>query len=1325
MSTVVDMRENAGLSWFNCYTFGDGLESDRIRDSFNEMQLSNGAKASATLEEPFAEEVRKYGLIYSGIYNSNSGVNNLNQFIAAEKITKDLNPTYGSIQKLFTRDTDLITLCEDKVLKILANKDALFNADGNPQLVSNSKVLGQSIPFVGDYGISKNPESFAADNFRAYFADKQRRSVLRLSRDGLTPISDYGMRDWFIDHLDTNINILGSYDDFSDQYNITLSPQQQPNLILNNTLQEGTLSEIFSTFGDVVLNGSFGSGTALNADMSLLEQSQNQLLAHSDFDMSSTVTYHPLIPVGDIIPESGGDPIPLVVTGDSFVVGSPSYNDAAVNSEAKVSGVPLVYQTLFRSYGQALSTAQTSGPLFGFRLQDHYGNWTTPRYTGKIEFDPPGQPYNPWGGNIFPYFTYIPDIANIDDDNQFYILERNYYHPSFPDYGTDNGLVVSKLASPDSKYYIWPNYEYNSTFFGTNPPIDNNVPSGIFNDPDYQDIGIKNNTIFYGEEVLISFKAAHPYGQSNASSETNPFAKFKIKIYDGFTEIPDNLLYGPVDTPGNDYLSRHMEEGFPPGNFHHLGYRTVNENTFGNPVTDMRQFSILYKFTNPEDREASGIAVNDLKVRLELSFGNTNGQPVTIQSFKIEKVFHLHERLTEGGGTTPYIAPVPEVEIPAWFEVAHTPFEGWTSNVENATSFSGVNLLGNPNPGTAIQYGEGENDFYLTGTTNSQIPNSILAEVAQNYFQNGGATIYNFNGPDATAKLNTSNIFVNGEPTGDINSKQLSTNVSIEQGRTYLLDLGYDIGQLASSTINASPTDLIGLKLSNINGGVDFELSSRDYTTPSTILRAQFTADADYENITIAPDVLEHPYEVIIQNASLIDITSSSSGGTASNWNIPLSAYFTDTILESPEVYYDGSKIIFNTTQIEDRSVTQSLSNNLTLTSSVDGWNFTFDAEVTQGSLSGYVSNGENLGFEFSGLEESGTYVINGNFNTGYAVTATKDGQTYPLTVSTISAASNTDPLSIVFQPETEVFVGSLDNVKLENQTQYLGSVSSANDFVISDTFNPAINNYITWEDEKINFNYAPDNAFIYQNIGVLQEGDTYKITLEGVAFNEGTDDKIRVYYRSENNLGFEFTFTANGFEERQKTISFSEVEFDFPDNALVIAPASGAVFNGTVDNIVVQRYLDDEPEYTISYSEKANGWVSFKSFIPESALSLSGSYYTFKEGKPYKHNSNEYRGVFYHDGGNVIPTNEASVTFILNEAASSVKSFKTLNYEGTEGWENEYVTTDMESGYVSHFIEKEGKWFNYVHGGAKGFTQPVLNTSDFNFQGLGTTVTE
>ena len=213
------------LGWHNCYSFGNGVESNRIRDNFNLPYISNGVRASVSLEEFPREEIRSSGLIYSGIYNSNTGTNNLNQFIIAEKITKDVNPTYGSIQKLHTRDSDLLTLCQDKVLKILANKDAVFNADSNPQLVATKNVLGQTIPFVGEYGISTNPESFASEAYRAYFTDKVRGAVMRLSKDGLTPISDAGMRDWFRDNLKLGEKLIGSYDDRKNEYNLTLRGQ--------------------------------------------------------------------------------------------------------------------------------------------------------------------------------------------------------------------------------------------------------------------------------------------------------------------------------------------------------------------------------------------------------------------------------------------------------------------------------------------------------------------------------------------------------------------------------------------------------------------------------------------------------------------------------------------------------------------------------------------------------------------------------------------------------------------------------------------------------------------------------------------------------------------------------------------------------------------------------------------------------------------------------------------------------------------------------------------------------------------------------------------
>jgi len=212
------------LDWHNCYSFGNGVESNRITDTFNNPYVTPGVKVSTVFED-YKEEHRQHGLIYSGLYNSIGNTNNLNQFIQAEKITKDINPIYGSIQKLHTRDSDLVTLCEDKVLRIQANKDALYNADGNMQVTATHNVLGQAIPFVGEFGISKNPESFVSEAYRSYFTDKQRGAVMRLSKDGLTPISDHGMKDWFRDNLKLGDKLIGSYDDRNDEYNITIGDE--------------------------------------------------------------------------------------------------------------------------------------------------------------------------------------------------------------------------------------------------------------------------------------------------------------------------------------------------------------------------------------------------------------------------------------------------------------------------------------------------------------------------------------------------------------------------------------------------------------------------------------------------------------------------------------------------------------------------------------------------------------------------------------------------------------------------------------------------------------------------------------------------------------------------------------------------------------------------------------------------------------------------------------------------------------------------------------------------------------------------------------------
>jgi len=301
-----------GLGWFNCWSFGNGVESNRIGDTYNKPFITNGVKASTTLLDYYGEERREYGLIYSGIYNSTSGVNNLNQFIAAEKITKDINPIYGSIQKLHSRSTadgDLIALCEDRVLKILANKDALFNADGNPQLTATNKVLGQAMPFSGGFGISKNPESFASESYRIYFTDKVRGTVMRLSKDGLTPISNHGMKDWFKDNLKLSTKLIGSYDNNKNEYNITLADRKVlgEELVLNGSFDDADANW---TFAD---GASAASGVATNSSTEFywLQQSDLNIIPGKKYRItfvSTKLAGHALLAV------LGGSRSPLTTT---------------------------------------------------------------------------------------------------------------------------------------------------------------------------------------------------------------------------------------------------------------------------------------------------------------------------------------------------------------------------------------------------------------------------------------------------------------------------------------------------------------------------------------------------------------------------------------------------------------------------------------------------------------------------------------------------------------------------------------------------------------------------------------------------------------------------------------------------------------------------------------------------------------------------------------------------------------------------------------------------------------------------------------------------
>ena len=90
------------------------IEESRIKGGFNNTIMDLGVRAYL-VDENYANERRKNAMIFSGLYNSKTGVNNLNQFPIGAEITKAVDNANGSIQKLHAEDTNLIIFQEDKV----------------------------------------------------------------------------------------------------------------------------------------------------------------------------------------------------------------------------------------------------------------------------------------------------------------------------------------------------------------------------------------------------------------------------------------------------------------------------------------------------------------------------------------------------------------------------------------------------------------------------------------------------------------------------------------------------------------------------------------------------------------------------------------------------------------------------------------------------------------------------------------------------------------------------------------------------------------------------------------------------------------------------------------------------------------------------------------------------------------------------------------------------------------------------------------------------------------------------------------------------------
>ena len=242
------------------------IEEARIRGGFNDNFTDQGVRAY--LDEEYPQQQRRIStLIYSGIYNSRTGINQTNVFSVGDAITKSLDPVHGSIQLTFAEETNLIVFQENRIHRALIDKDTIYTTESGTQTQAGQKVIGQFVPYKGEYGISKNPESFAIYNYRKYFSDKSRNAIMRLSNDGLTEISMYGMRDYFRDEL------------------AEISNEQTLNTFTADWVSEGTIGDTLLTVNNIE--------SSYNITTGMYIQSQSQgYITNVETSGGNTIIYY-------------------------------------------------------------------------------------------------------------------------------------------------------------------------------------------------------------------------------------------------------------------------------------------------------------------------------------------------------------------------------------------------------------------------------------------------------------------------------------------------------------------------------------------------------------------------------------------------------------------------------------------------------------------------------------------------------------------------------------------------------------------------------------------------------------------------------------------------------------------------------------------------------------------------------------------------------------------------------------------------------------------------------------------------------------------------
>jgi len=208
------------------------IESDDINDEFSS---SIWAKGRAHLPFENAATIRRYnGITYSDAYAEDVANLSLSSFNPSLANFFSLDSANGACNYIGTfRDDYLLAFQENRVARVPVNKDIITSPTTDGIVSISTNVLNTPAYYAGDFGCGSNPESVLIRDGNGFFVDTSRKKLVRLTSEGLSPISENGVDSLFKSNLDSFLaqggsRIVSGYDPEDDQYYVTLRQINNP-----------------------------------------------------------------------------------------------------------------------------------------------------------------------------------------------------------------------------------------------------------------------------------------------------------------------------------------------------------------------------------------------------------------------------------------------------------------------------------------------------------------------------------------------------------------------------------------------------------------------------------------------------------------------------------------------------------------------------------------------------------------------------------------------------------------------------------------------------------------------------------------------------------------------------------------------------------------------------------------------------------------------------------------------------------------------------------------------------------------------------------------